>query len=409
MVFEFKFPDVGEGIHEGEIVKWLVKVGDKVKADQNIAEIETDKAIVEIPCPKTGIIHKIFHKEGEIIKVGDVLVEVDDGSAPKKPVAQKKESPKKKPKDEHYTGSVIGFLEEASDDEPKKKVTRSQKEARKRVRATPKVRRLAKVLKVDINLISGTGPGGRIIEKDIHKSADPGEKVVKEHGKVKRVPFKGLRKTVADKMLKADKSTVPVTNFYDCDVTSLWDLRESEKEKATKKGVKLTFLPYIIKATVSALKKNPMLNSSLDEGTILIKQYYNIGFAVDTEDGLIVPVIKDCDKKNMYKIAKELSDFSVKARDRKLTIEQMKGGSFSISNLGSIGVKYFTPIINYPECAILGVGRIEDKPRVVDDKVVIRKILPLSVSYDHRLIDGATASRFMVDLMALLVEPKKIK
>ncbi len=407
MAFEFKFPDVGEGITEGEIVKWRVKVGDTVKAEQVIGDIETDKAIVEIPCPKAGVILKINHKVGETINVGEVLVVIGkkgESLEKKKPVVEKKKKkPVSKPKKEDskvpYTGSVIGFLEEADDAVSGKKQV--HKKVHERVRATLRVRKLAQVLKVDINTVTGSGPNGRISEEDV-KNAATKVKIVKEHGKVKRVPFKGVRKSVALKMVKAHQTTVSVTNMYDADVTKLWDVRKKEKVKAEKKNVKLTFLPFIIIAAVNALKKNPVVNSSLDEGELLLKQYYNIGFAVDTEEGLLVPVIKNADKKSILIIAKELSVLSGKARERKLSLDDMKGGSFSISNLGSIGVKYFTPIINYPESAILGVGRIEEKARIVDGEVVPKKIMPLSFSYDHRIIDGATASRFMLDLISEL-------
>ena len=385
MAFEFKFPDVGEGITEGEIVKWRIKLGDTVKSEQILADIETDKAIVEIPSPKTGLILKINHKEGETIKVGEILA-----------VIGKKGEKLEAKSDVPYTGSVIGFLEEAPDkDEQKKEIHKS---AKSRVKATLKVRKLAKVMKVDINTISGSGSNGRITEEDVNKAAS-GSKITKEHGKVKRIPFKGVRKNVALKMVKARQTTVSVTNMYDADVTKLWELRKNEKLKAEKKSINLTFLPFIIKSTVNALKNNQYINSSLDEGVILLKKYYNIGFAVDTEDGLLVPVIKDADKKDLYSIAKELKELSEKARNRTLSLEDMKGGSFSISNLGSIGVKYFTPIINYPESAILGIGRIEEKPRVENNEIVIKKIMPLSFSYDHRIIDGATASKFMLNII----------
>jgi len=418
---DFKFPDVGEGITEGVIVKWHVKKGDKVKADQVLAEIETDKAIVDIPSPKAGTISKINHKKGDTIKVGEVLVVIDEGSGKKPEPSSKKSSskkaskkkksektPKKKSKKtkkkksskkskpvKKYTGSVVGHLDENVREMPSATSKKTTEKSVQRIRATPHVRRLAREQGVDISAIKGTGHEGRITEEDVKRAK---KRPVVAHGKSQELKLKGMRKAIAKNMVESHTTTVTVTNMYDCDVTGLWDVRKKEKVKAEKKGVKLTFLPYIIEAVVEALKKNPMINASLDHETILLKKYYNIGVAVDTEDGLVVPVVKNADKKSLIDIAKELIELSEKARARKLSLKEMQEGSFTITNLGSIGVKYFTPIINYPESAILGLGRIEDKFNGKE----MRKSLPLSFSYDHRIIDGATASRFMLDVMKKL-------
>ncbi|MEK6916870.1 MAG: dihydrolipoamide acetyltransferase family protein [Nanoarchaeota archaeon] len=392
MAFNFKFPDVGEGITEGEIVKWKVKVGDSVKADEPIAEVETDKAIVDIPSPKAGVILKINHKEGETIKVGEVLVVIGE-----KGEKIEESAPKK---DEHYTGSVVGFLEEAKEDFKLEKNSKksSTKLTENKIRATPKIRRLAKQLKVNLKNVTPSGHEGRITEDDIKNSVKKGVKI-EYHGKITRKEFKGVRKTIAKNMMEAHQITVPVTTMHDADVTGLWEVRAKEKVKAEKKGVKITFMPYIIKAVTETLKKHAIINSTLEQDELILKDYYHIGFAVDTDDGLIVPVIKDADKKSLLSIAKELADLSEKARARKLRIDEIKGGSFSITNLGSIGVRYFTPIINYPESAILGLGSIENRAVASDNDIKIRKILPLSLTFDHRIIDGAQASKFMLDLI----------
>ena len=405
---DFKFPDVGEGITEGVIVKWHVKKGDKVKADQVLAEIETDKAIVDIPSPKAGIISKITHKKGETIKVGEVLVVIDDGSGKTSEPSSKKTSKKKKSKKtpkktkkkskkvvKKYTSSVIGHLDENVREIPSVSSSKTVEKSVQRIRATPHVRRLAREQGVDITAIKGTGHEGRVTEEDIKRAK---KRPVVAHGKSQKIKLQGMRKAIAKNMVDAHNTTVAVTNMYDCDVTGLWDVRKKEKVKAEKKGIKLTFLPYIMQTVVEALKKHPMINASLDHEEILLKKYYNIGVAVDTEDGLVVPVVKDADKKSLLDIAKELMRLSKKARARKLSLKEMQEGSFTITNLGSIGVKYFTPIINYPEVAILGLGRIEDKYNGKE----MRKSLPLSLSYDHRLIDGAAASRFMLDVMKRL-------
>lgn len=404
MAFEFKFPDVGEGITEGEIVKWKVKEGDKVDSDQPLVEIETDKAVVDIPSPKAGKILHINGKEGQTIKVGDILVIIGEEG-------EKVD----KSKDVPYTGSVVGFLEEASDKEKVEKKSVVKKEARKIVKATPAIRNLAKKLKININNISGTGTDGRITKKDLEntspKAKESGVKVTRKYdlwGYIDHIPLKGLRKSVSKHMFEAHSKVVPITNIYDATVTNLVELRSKEKKVADKKGLRLTFLPFIIKAVISALRKHPIINSSLENDNIIIKKYYNIGVAVDTDDGLIVPVVKAADSKNIFEIASELQELSDKAKVRKLDLMDMKGGSFTVTNLGSVGVKYFTPMVNYPEAAILGPGRIRDKVVVENGKMVIKKVLPLSFTYDHRIIDGAEASRFMNDLISYLENPATI-
>ncbi len=415
MSFEFKFPDVGEGITEGTIVKWNVKNGDKVKSDQPIVEIETDKAVVEIPCPKAGMISKIKHTKGETINVGEVLCVIDEnGKKQEKKEKKSKKKPTKKKSKEKYTGSVVGFVEEGEQEIKRTIKSKKSKKAGERVHATFRVRQLAKKMNVDINSVKGSGRGGRITEDDVRQVAGKGKTKVTEAkldypGKVEKIALKGVRKTISEHLHEANQESVMVTNFHDANVDTLWDLRKKEKRKADKKKIKLTFLPYIIKATVEALKKNPVINASLDGEEIIIKKFYNIGVAVDTDDGLIVPVLKGADKKDLFGIAKEIGEIAKRARNRKLQIEELRGGSFSITNLGSIGVKYFTPVVNYPESAILGLGRIEDKAVVVKGKVQVSKIIPLSLTYDHRIIDGAAASRFMLDLIELLENPSKIK
>lgn len=401
-MFEFKFPDVGEGITEGTIVKWKVKEGDNVKSDQVVAEIETDKAVVEVPCPKSGKITKLNHKEGEIIKVGEVLVVIDDGvaSSDKLEKSEKSEKPK-----EPYTGSVVGFLEEAKGVSVKKEEV--HKEAKDKVKATLKIRKMAQDLGIDLESVEGSGPDGRIVEADLMKSQ--GKAAPKNAASTSptiagtdAVDLKGIKKTIADAMMRSISSTAQVTNFYDLDATELWEKRNKEKAKAEKKGIKLTFLAYLVKGVADKLKEHPLINSSVEGDKLVKKPFYNIGIAVDTDSGLMVPVIKDADKKALFDIAKEIIDLAEKAKARTIKADEMKNGTFTISNLGSVGVKYFTPILNYPESAILGLGSIEDVPKVIDGKVVIRKVMPLSFTYDHRIIDGATASRFMIDLMKSL-------
>ena len=413
MAFEFKFPDVGEGITEGTIVKWKVKENDDVKADQILAEVETDKAVVEIPSPRKGTILKLYHKEGEVINVGEVLAVIG------------KKGEKIPEKAEHYTGSVVGFLPEAKEEEkrPAQKKRPVSMPGEEKIRAAPIVRKFAKMLDVDLSVVKGTGPGERITEQDVKNAAQikkPEQiktiakstfKKTKKYdlfGYIDHVPLKGIRKITAEKMIEAVRNAALVTNHDHVDVTLLSELKKNEKEKAAKKKVHLTYLPFIIKATIRALKKHPFVASSVEGDEIIVKKYYNIGVAIDTPDGLIVPVIKGVDQKKLYDLANEINNFVEKAKTRKIDLMDLKGGVFTITNIGVIGSTYFTPIVNYPETCILGTGRIEEQPRVIDGNIVIRKIMPISFTYDHRVLDGAEAARFMNDLKDILEKPNSL-
>ena len=396
-MFEFKFPDVGEGITEGEIVKWRVKNGEKVKVDQVLVEVETDKAVVEIPSPKAGIILETKHKEGDIIKVGEVLVTIEEKGtkAEKVKVVRSKELKKDRPR----SVGVVGQLEEAPEEHAK---------------ALPSVRRIARDLNVKLNEVAGSGKDGRITEEDVrkHKKNVKGVKVkvipnYDFYGHVERVPLKGVRKSIANRMIQSYSKAVHVTHMDEVDITELVKIREKEKIGAEKKGVKLTYLAFIMKAVVAALKEMPILASSIDEEhhEIIVKKYYNMGFAVDTKDGLIVPVIKGVDQKNILSLAKEIKEFADKTRDRTIDISDLKGGVFTITNVGSLGGTYSTPIINFPEAAILAVGRISDKQVYSSSGVELRKILTLSLSFDHRILDGADAARFMNIIKKNLEDP----
>ncbi|MBS3096577.1 2-oxo acid dehydrogenase subunit E2 [Candidatus Woesearchaeota archaeon] len=419
MPYEFKFPDVGEGIHEGEIVKWFVKEGDRIKADQPLGEIETDKAIVEMPSPKSGKILKLHVAAGGIIHVGETMVTIleeheTDADAKKhmEAKAREKHEPKKEAKsDVPYTGSVVGFLEEAKDVKPiqtnKKEITSAIQSS---IQATPAVRNLAKQLNINLANLKGTGPEGRVTIEDVQKSGSvkkevAGIKVTRKYdffGYVERVQLHGIKKIVAQKMTDSIFTAAQLTNMHEADVTELAALREKEKSQYEKEGIKLTFMPYIVKAVALCLKEHPYLNASLEGEEIILKKYYNIGVAVDTEEGLIVPVVKGAEAKDIKTIAKDIDKLANDARSKRTNLMDLRGGTFSVSNLGSVGVEFFTPIINYPESAILGVGRVTEKPVVRSGKIEARKILPLSLTYDHRIVDGAQAARFVADLMERL-------
>ena len=413
MITEFKFPDVGEGIAEGEIIRWHVKEGELVKADQTMVEVETDKANVEIPSPRNGVVLKLLAREGEIINVGQVIIIIGDKGDRLEPVLAKEEIEEEKP----VSVGVVGVLEEAPDEEEVKE----EEKAEKRVLAIPSVRALAKKLGIEITQIKGTGPLGRVTEKDVRKFAEtikkPKEELVPEvapekdfYGPVEAVPLRGMRRTIAKKMVKSIYTAPHVAMMDEANVTELVRIREKVKEAAARKGVNLTYLSFIIKATVAALKEYPYINASLDDEKEIInlKKYYNVGIAVDTPEGLIVPVIKAADQKGLLELARILQELKVKARSRKIDLIDLKGGSFTISDYGALGGIYGTPIINYPEVAILGVGKIQDKLAMKEGEIVTQKIMALSLSFDHRVVDGGQAAGFLNAVIQHLEAPELI-
>jgi pyruvate dehydrogenase E2 component (dihydrolipoamide acetyltransferase) len=392
MLREFKFPDVGEGIAEGEIVRWLVKEGDSVKEDQDLVEVETDKALLTLNSPYTGKVTKLHGKEGDIVKVGDILTTFDAGG--EKPTIQA---------EKQDAGTVVGTL---SDNEVVEVVHP--------VQATPAIRLLAKQMRLDLATVKGTGPGGRITKEDVErartKTAQQTNAETDAYGSVEKIPLRGIRRTVAKRMAEASKRVAEVTIWEDADITELERVRARERRIAEEKGVRLTYLPFIIKAVIPALNAHPYFNASLDEGAeaIVLKKYFNIGIAVDTPDGLIVFVIKDADKKNILDLAKETAALADKARLRKIDLHELKGSTFTITNYGVVGASYGTPIINYPEVAILGLGKIEDRPVVRNGEIAIRKMMPLSLAFDHRVIDGVEAGRFLGVVIQHLEDPNLI-
>ena len=416
MPFDFKFPDVGEGITEGEIVKWLVKPGDMVKEDQTIVQVETDKAVVDLPSPKTGKILKLYFKEGETIKVGQTLVTIGE---PSDTISQKQT---RQPEQQPISTSVVGQLEEAPEEsaielphaEPMRGIQPLQ-----RVLISPALRKQAKEKNINVTAIKGSGPSGLITKKDIGFSGEspqpeqpeiPQQKILvqrkyDQYGYVEHMPLKGIRKTIARNMLKSVTEAAQVTAMEDINVSRLAKIREQENKNLERQNTKLTFLPFIAKAVIAALKENPILNSSLVNEDILIKKYFNIGIAVETELGLMVPVIKRAEDKSILQIAQEISHLAEQCRTRKIDIMDLQGSTFTITNYGSIGGNYGTPIINPGEAAILGLGRITDQPIVEQGKIKTAKILPVSLTFDHRILDGAQAARFLESLKLYLEDP----
>jgi len=425
MLYVFKFPDIGEGIHEGKILKWYVKKGQTVEEGDSLINVETDKVVTDIPCPKDGVIKNTFGSEGEIINVGDALVEMEVEGESAADI-ETKETPV-----EEKSFGVVGVIEEATSDaflpatgegmEDKQEAAEEAAPTKKAL-ATPVARKMAKDLSIDINLVNGTGSAGRVMKADIQKAFDEKQSGVKPGYAPSRrtairvddedlIEFEELtqiRKTIMSRMVESKQTAPHATAFEEVEVSKLVTLRNDKKAELAEQGIKLSYMPFIIKAVALALKRHKALNSKLDlsNNRIIYQNFYNVGFATDTPDGLMVPVIKNTDQMSIIEIAQALTDLSERARDRKITLDELRNGTFSITNYGSIAGTYGVPVINYPEVAILGIGRIMKKPVVNNQcEIVVGHVLPLSMSFDHRVVDGGDAARFIKDIMAMLGDP----
>lgn len=423
-MYEFKFADIGEGIHEGNILEWHFKEGDTVKEGETLVVVETDKVNAELPSPVNGVITKINFNVGDTINVGEVLVAIDDGQS----TAVKTEDKQASSKDDVEKASlsedkepqgVIGEIEVshdvmASSDEHESEAPTQA--VNKKVLATPVARKLAKDLGVDIKTVKGTGANGRVMKADIKKAAGTSSSnqqrvmpkvVVSTEGNVELVKITNLRKAIVKQMTLA-KQVIPHTVLFDdVNVDKLVALRKQIKTQAAAENVKLTYMAFITKAVVLALQKFPWFNASFDQENeqMVLKKYYNIGMAVDTKDGLIVPNIKDADKKSILELARDIESLGNRTKERKVQLSELKDATFSITNFGAAGVAAGTPIINHPEVGILGIGKIEQKAVVKDGELTIAYQLPLSLAVDHRVIDGADAGRFLMYVKSLLSEP----
>jgi pyruvate dehydrogenase E2 component (dihydrolipoamide acetyltransferase) len=477
-VFEFKLPDLGEGIHEGEILKWHVAEGERVAEDAPLVDVETDKAAVTIPSPKAGIVAKLGGKLGDVVAVGHVIAMIEDGAeaatappaaakaAPAPPAAAQAAPVKAAPAPVPTAppaAPVPGVL-------PAKPATPAAPAIARPVAAAPATRRLARELAVDIGLVPATGPGGRVTPDDVQhfatarsgvptapvtaQPATPGATAAavavpgavpgaaapapaadaparaeaefaahaasaipfldiepmpdfEQWGKVEREPLRSIRRKVAHKMVTSMILIPHVAHMDEADVTALEAFRKSENERRKDKGPRLTLLPFVVKAVTAGLKQAPSFNASLDpfREEIVYKKYYNIGVAVDTGRGLIVPVVRGTACKSISEIARDIEDLALRARDGKLTVDEMRGGTFTITNVGPLGGTAMIPTINYPEVAILGMGRAQPKPVVRNGEIVIRTMLPLTLAFDHRIADGADAARFVTEMIRHLADP----
>jgi pyruvate dehydrogenase E2 component (dihydrolipoamide acetyltransferase) len=420
MPVEFKLPDIGEGVAEGEIVAWRVHEGDLVIEDQPLVEVMTDKVTVEIPSPVAGRVLEIRAREGDVIPVGATMVVLGDAA----PCPEAVPVPKPAANGGH-----------------------AAEDADTRVRAVPLVRRLARELNVDIASVAGTGPAGRITEADVRAAADAGQvsrvtgresRVAKPperetppparvteppsagqppstldprsstlDGREERVPFRGIRRRIAERLVQSLQTTAPFTFVDEVDMTELVAVREGALAWAEQRGLKLTYLPFIIKALIAALREHPALNATVDEerGEIILKRYYNIGIATHTEEGLIVPVVRDADRKGLWQLCEEIEALAVKARTGSLSLEEIQDGTFTVTSLGVLGGVMATPIINPPEVAILGVHLIRPQPVVRQGQIVIRQMAHLSLTFDHRVIDGYVGAEFVRTMINYLEHP----
>jgi pyruvate dehydrogenase E2 component (dihydrolipoamide acetyltransferase) len=420
MNFVFKFPDIGEGIHEGKILEWHVSPGQTVKEGDSLVKVETDKVVADIPSPRSGVIRNLFGKVGQVINVGDVLAELDvEGAEVKKAAIEEKGF------------GVVGQIEVARSDAYLPATGEGMEEdggmhtatERRRVLASPVARKMARDLGVDIRILKGSGPGGRVMKEDVQRAtevkpaapatpsriaipapvAHPAEPTVREE----YAELSQIRKTIAARMAQSKFTAPHMTAFEEVEVSRLVELRRGRKDALAEQGIALSYLPFMVRAVAISLKKHRTLNCRLDleNNRVVYHNFYNIGIAIDTADGLIVPVIRDADRKSIFELAAIIRDFSERARERKLTLSEIRDGTFTITNYGSIAGTYGVPIINYPEVAILGIGRIMEKPVVKEGQIVPGQVLPLSLSADHRTVDGGDAARFLLDVMSLLADP----
>lgn len=413
-MMEFKLPDVGEGMHEGEIIQWLIKEGDAVKQDQPIVEVQTDKVNAELTAPAAGVVKKIFFSVGDIVEVGTTIFTIQEENGVSVPDTAISE-------EENQVGQSRDVNVNAEH------ITAKHHHQAVRALATPFVRQMAREMKIDIEKVIGSGPAGRITESDL-KQFKENDSFTRENAKQhddktgqelapimgnereERIPLKGIRKKIAEHMVKS-VSTIPhVTHVDELEMDRLKEFKNQLKEYSDDKDIKLTFLPFFVKAIVIALKEFKTLNASIDERTneIILKNYYHIGIATNTNEGLIVPVIKHADQKTIFQLADEIRQMATQAREGKLSIDQITGSTFTISNVGPIGGMHATPIINYPEAAILALHKMEHRMVVRDLEGVIRLMMNMSLSFDHRLIDGVTAVQFTNKIKELLENPIRL-
>lgn len=477
MAYEFKLPDIGEGVVEGEIVSWKVAVGDRIAVDQPLVEVMTDKATVEIPSPRAGVVRMLGFKEGDICPVGAVLVVIEEGDKPSNSAGSTLDlAPSANPNlvptgeaapsapHEQHEQQAPGRKRPPSDDRPTLRMSMDGAVARERVKATPATRRLARELGVELGHVEPTGKRGRVTTDDVRRVIDtsPTERAfeqqaptqpvgprpgstrpaaaqqaqaqhsdeptlvtlrvpesagppapvreqapVASQGAEERIPFRGLRKRIADNMVRSRHTAAHFTYVEEVDMTELVEVRDRARQRAVDRGLKLTFLPFLIKAVVSGLKRWPQLNASLDETTqeIVRKRYYHIGIASQGPQGLVVTVLRDADRRSIFDLAAEIQRLAQAVQDGNARRDELTGSTFTITSLGKLGGVLATPIINFPEVGIIGVHEMKQRPAVHNGEIVIRWLMNLSISLDHRLVDGWDGAMFLQEVKSLLEDP----
>lgn len=422
MRYVFQFPDIGEGIEEGTILEWFVRPGQAVKSGDLLVKVETDKVVADIPAPRDGVLVATFGREGELIHVGDPLAELElegiDGAEAQQVAAEPPPPLKTQAPVEEESFGVVGTLEVAGDRAVlSASVEGMQLETalspeRPKTLATPAARATARGLGLDIHQVRGTGLGGRVTEGDLQKHRAPapeapGSSVGPE---VEYEPLTRIRKTIAKRMSASTQNAAHMTLFWEVEVSDLVALRARHKARAAEAGVRLTYLPFVVRAVTASLREFPHLNSvlDLDNDRVVLKKRYNIGIAIDSEAGLTVPVIRDADRLSLMELARAIQDAAEKAHRRELGLEELQNGTFTITNFGALGGSFGVPVINYPEVGILGVGRIAEKPVVREGAIIVGQVMPLSLSADHRLIDGGEATRFLQAVATRLGDPSSM-
>ena len=426
MKYMFKFPDIGEGLEEGKIIEWYVEKGQSVSSGDPLVKMETDKVVTDIPSPKSGVISQRFGAVGETVHVGNALVEIDiegvNGVAAVEAAAEVPAPPSAKVVEEKGFG-VVGTIEVAGDgaylpssgEGLQTQAPVSHSDRARKVLATPVARAMAKDLGVDINLLSGSGPAGRVTKKDVEKAAHQSNPpapsqatlAIPTGSGVRYEPLSMIRKTIAKNMTRSKQNAVHMSVMDEVEASELVEARKRLKPSFEAMGLKLSYLPFIIKAVSLSLREHPILNAELDleNERIIHKDHINIGIAVDTDDGLVVPVIRDADQLSIQELAARINDFSVRAPKRQLSLDELKGGTFSITSYGSIGGYFAVPVINYPQAAIFGIGRLTQKPVIKDGQIAIGNVLPISMSVDHRIVDGGEVARFLNQVLEYLKDP----
>ncbi|MDZ4120893.1 MAG: dihydrolipoamide acetyltransferase family protein [Candidatus Cloacimonadaceae bacterium] len=431
MKYMFKFPDIGEGLEEGKIIEWYVAKGQSISSGDALVKMETDKVVTDIPSPKSGVIAAIYGAVGETVKVGSVLVEIDiegiQGEAAQQIAQEKPQAAKNEIVEEKGFG-VVGTIEVAGDgaylpssgEGITAKIEPATSQTRK-VLATPVARAMAKERGIEINDVKGSGPAGRVTIKDIERYqasskyetaalGSPSPKT-RESGSLYEIkPLSQIRKTIAKNMLRSKQQAAHMSVMDEVEISELVNMRLQLKDEYSSKGMSISYLPFVIKAITLALKAYPILNAELDleAGNIIYKHFYNIGIAVDTPEGLVVPVIRNADQKSIVELATELNQMAEKAKERKLSLEDMKDGTFTVTSYGSIGGYFAVPVINYPQVAIFGIGKLSEKPVVKNSEIVLGKVLPISMSIDHRIVDGGDVARFLNLVLDYLQHPIKM-